>query len=91
MNPESPVRVGQAATRSLRDPTRTGDTRTLGRPFGTPHRRAEAVPRPTGTETKESPMTTTTTTTALDWRDYDDRDNHQDRLATELIADDDEW
>lgn len=31
-------------------------------------------------------MTTTTTTTALDWRDYDDRDDHQHRLAAELKA-----
>jgi hypothetical protein len=31
-------------------------------------------------------MTTTTTTTALDWRDYDDREDHQHRLAAELAA-----
>lgn len=33
----------------------------------------------------------TTTTTDTDWRDFDDRDAHQDRLATELAADHDEW
>jgi hypothetical protein len=41
------------------------------------------VPRPTGTDPQETSMTTHTT----DWRDYDDRDAHQDRLATELTAD----
>ena len=34
---------------------------------------------------------TTTGTTATDWRDFDDRDAHWDRLATELAADHDEW
>ena len=33
-------------------------------------------------------MTTQTTT---DWRDFDDRDAHQDRLATELAADHGTW
>lgn len=33
----------------------------------------------------------TTTTIDTDWRDYDDRDAHQDRLAAELAADGDEW
>lgn len=27
------------------------------------------------------------TTQTTDWREYDDRDAHQDRLATELAAD----
>jgi hypothetical protein len=31
------------------------------------------------------------TATTTDWRDYDDRDNHQDRLGTELAADDGDW
>jgi hypothetical protein len=38
------------------------------------------MPRPTGTNPQETPMTTT------DWRDFDDRDAHQDRLATELAT-----
>jgi len=33
--------------------------------------------------------TTITTTTDTDWRDFDDRDVHQDRLAAELAADSD--
>ena len=33
----------------------------------------------------------TTTTTDTDWRDHDDRDELQDRLATELAADHDQW
>ena len=33
----------------------------------------------------------TTPTTDTDWRTNDDRDNHQDRLATELIADTGTW
>lgn len=32
-----------------------------------------------------------TTTDTPDWRDQDDRDNHQDRLATELAADNGTW
>ena len=35
-------------------------------------------------------MTTTTTDTDTDWRDFDDRDAHQDRLATELATDHDQ-
>ena len=31
------------------------------------------------------------TTTATDWRDFDDRDIHQDRLATELATDTGNW
>jgi hypothetical protein len=30
---------------------------------------------------------TTQTSTQTSWREYDDRDAHQDRLATELAAD----
>ena len=52
-----------------------------------PPRRAEAMPRPTGTDPQETSMTTQTT----DWRDFDDRDAHQDRLAAELAADDGTW
>ena len=29
--------------------------------------------------------------TTTDWREYDDRDAHQDRLATELGADAGSW
>jgi hypothetical protein len=36
-------------------------------------------------------MTTTTTEPTTDWREFDDRDAHQDRLATELTADHDQW
>jgi hypothetical protein len=36
-------------------------------------------------------MTTTTTEPATDWRDHNDRDAHQDRLATELAADGGAW
>ena len=34
-----------------------------------------------------------TTPTASDttWRDFDDRDAHQDRVATELAADSGDW
>ena len=28
---------------------------------------------------------------ATDWRDHNDRDAHQDRIATELAADDGSW
>ncbi len=45
------------------------------------------MPRPTATEPQETPMTTQTT----DWRDFNDRDAHQDRLATELAAEDGTW
>jgi hypothetical protein len=41
------------------------------------------MPRPTDTEPQETSMTTQTT----GWRDFNDRDAHQDRLATELAAD----
>ena len=34
---------------------------------------------------------TTTATSGTDWRDHDDRDNHQDRLTTELAADTGTW
>jgi hypothetical protein len=49
------------------------------------------MPRPTATEPQETSMTTQTTDTG--WRDYDDRDAHQDRLATELavVQDDGTW
>lgn len=33
----------------------------------------------------------TTPTLDTDWRDHDDRDAHQDRLATELATDDGIW
>ena len=33
----------------------------------------------------------TTQTTDTTWRDHDDRDAHQDRLATELAADAGAW
>ena len=33
----------------------------------------------------------TTTTTDTDWRDFNDRDAHQDRLATELATDQGTW
>jgi hypothetical protein len=36
-------------------------------------------------------MTTTITEPVIDWRDHNDRDEHQDRLTTELAADHDEW
>ena len=36
-------------------------------------------------------MTTTTTEPATDWRDHNDRDAHQDRLATEPAAGRDQW
>jgi hypothetical protein len=44
------------------------------------------MPRPTDTEPQETPMTTQTTD-ITSWRDFDDRDAHQDRLAAELAAD----
>ena len=34
---------------------------------------------------------TTLTTSDTDWRGYGDRDEHQDRLATELAADTGTW
>lgn len=80
MNPGSPDRVNRCAVHPVsrhRNPRRR---------CGTPTRRAEAMPRPTDTTTRETAMTTTT-----DWRDHDDRDNHQDRLATELAADTGTW
>jgi hypothetical protein len=45
------------------------------------------MPRPTDTDPQETSMTTHTT----DWCDFDDRDAHQDRLATELTADTGDW
>ena len=33
----------------------------------------------------------TTADTDTDWRNYDDRDDHQDRLATELSGDTGTW
>jgi hypothetical protein len=36
-------------------------------------------------------MTTTTTEPATDWRDHNDRDDHQNRLAAELASDHDQW
>ena len=34
---------------------------------------------------------TTPNTSDTDWRTHDDRDDHQDRLATELAADTGSW
>ena len=47
------------------------------------------MPRPTGTDPQETSMTTHTTD--IDWREFDDRDAHQDRIATELATDTGSW
>jgi len=81
MNPAPPVRVGRASLRSVAARSHPhGRHRNPRRPYGTPTHRAEAMPRPTCTDPQETRMTTT------DWRDFDDRDAHQDRLATELAT-----
>jgi hypothetical protein len=41
------------------------------------------MPRPTATEPQETSMTTQTN----DWRDFDDRDAHQDRIAADTSTD----
>jgi hypothetical protein len=41
------------------------------------------MPRPTEPGDRDDPQTPTQTS----WREHDDRDAHQDRLATELAAD----
>jgi hypothetical protein len=45
------------------------------------------MPRPTDTDPQETSMTTQT----AEWRGFDDREEHQDRIATELAADDGTW
>jgi hypothetical protein len=46
------------------------------------------MPRLTDTEPQETSMTTQTNDTT--WRDFDDRDAYQDRLAVELTAESDQ-
>jgi hypothetical protein len=92
MNPAPPVRVRHASLRSVAPRSHPhGRHRNPRRPCGTPHRRAEAVPRPTDTTTQETSMNATTTDTTSDWRTDNDRDSHQRRLADELAADEDTW
>ena len=81
MNPAPPVRVGRASLRSVAARSHPhGRHRTPAVPAGPRPavlRRCRDPPAPT---LREIPMTTT------DWRDFDDRDAHQDRLATELAT-----
>ena len=84
MNPAPPVWV-----KSHDDSTQPSDTGTPAVPSGPPPRRAEALPRTTGTQPQEAPVNTQTTDTTLTWRDYTDHDAYQARIAADLAAETD--